>query len=80
MVHKHHSASIELFKKISSRVSKTQFKCEILFKISQVYAPTIDHTDDEVDLFYEDVSGVTGIVFTLLCGYFNAQIGLKTDE
>ncbi|CAG9133694.1 unnamed protein product [Plutella xylostella] len=47
-------------------------------KVIQVYAPTSKHTDDEVELAYEDVSSALRKLtthFTVVMGDFNAKLG-----
>ncbi|CAG9114637.1 unnamed protein product [Plutella xylostella] len=47
-------------------------------KVIQVYAPTSKHTDDEVELAYEDVSSALRKFtthFTVVMGDFNAKLG-----
>lgn len=48
-------------------------------KIVQVYAPNTNHTDEQVDIFYEEVAAAikqNPEHYTIICGDFNAKIGL----
>lgn len=85
LIHKMLTSNIVAIKKISSRVIYiiTRLNKRYFIKIVQVYAPTSSHAGDEVDVFYEDI----GLAWkdqkthsTFLCGYFNAKVGLRTDN
>lgn len=85
LIHKRLIANILSLKKISSRVAYLTLRLSTKYtlKIIQVYAPTSSRTDEEVEAFYEDVSLAlreTNAHFTILCGDFNAKLGLKSDE
>lgn len=72
-------------KKISSRVAFLVLKLNKKYrmKIVQVYAPTSSHTDEEVDILYEDIMSAlkdTRTQFTTICGDFNAKTGSKKNE
>ncbi|XP_072401726.1 uncharacterized protein [Diabrotica undecimpunctata] len=48
-----------------------------------VYAPTTDHPDEEIEDFYDDISAALKETLThntIICGDFNAKIGLNQDE
>ncbi|XP_044749740.1 craniofacial development protein 2-like [Coccinella septempunctata] len=85
LVHKRHRDKILDVKSISSRVLCLilQINRKYSLKIIQAYAPTIASTDDEFDIFYEDIS--TALLygktyFTLLIGDLNAKVGSKQNE
>lgn len=65
---------------ISIRVSAKPKNVTII----QVYAPTSDHEDQEVEAFYEQVENVTKKVpkkdIIIIQGYFNAKIGPHVFE
>ncbi|XP_044760798.1 craniofacial development protein 2-like [Coccinella septempunctata] len=51
-------------------------------KVIQVYAPTTDHTDEEVEILYDDLGAALSnnpSHFTIVCGDFNAKIGTNMD-
>lgn len=51
-------------------------------KIIQVYAPTSDYANDEVEEFYDDITTAlneSSTHFTMLCDDFNAKIGRKKE-
>ena len=51
-------------------------------KIIQAYAPTSDHSEDEMEIFYDDITKALNQVtthFTIICGDFNAKMGRKSD-
>lgn len=83
LVHKRHYENILSFKKISSRVIYITLRLNKRFiKVIQVYAPTTGHNDKEVKAFYEDIHKAwreQKTHFTILCGDFNANIGVKAD-
>lgn len=71
-------------KKISTRVVYLVLKLNEKYniKVIQVYAPTSSHPDEEVDIFYEEITSAlneTSTHFTIICGDFNAKIGTKLD-
>ena len=49
-------------------------------KIIQIYAPTSTHTDEEMEIFYEDLDRALKkqrTQFTFVIGDFNAKVGQK---
>lgn len=54
-----------------------------VLKVIQVYAPTSDHSDDEVETFYEEVERAYAenpCHFTVLLGDFNAKVGQSSGS
>ena len=52
-------------------------------KFIQVCAPTSTHTDEKVEVFYDDVAMALSKVptyFVFITGDFNAKVGKKQDE
>ena len=50
--------------------------------IIQVYAPTSDHDDDEVEQFYEDITKALEehkASYTIVMGDFNAKVGEQQE-
>ena len=50
--------------------------------IIQVYAPTSDHDDDEVEQFYEDITKALEerkSSYTIVMGDFNAKVGKQQE-
>ncbi|XP_045466606.1 craniofacial development protein 2-like [Harmonia axyridis] len=85
LIHKRHDPSIVSIKKISPRVIYVILRLNKRYcmKIIQVYAPTTNQADEEVDLFYDDVSKAwedQRTHFTFLCEDFNAKVGLKSSD
>ncbi|XP_045460954.1 uncharacterized protein LOC123671253 [Harmonia axyridis] len=84
LIHKRHRTSILSLKKFSTRVICLVLKLNTRYniKIIQVYAPTSDHTDEEVDLFYDDIKNALSdqqAHYSILCGDFNAKMGTRSD-
>lgn len=51
-------------------------------KVIQFYAPTTEHPDEEVEVFYEDLGAAISndqTHFTIVCRDFNAKIKIKLD-
>ncbi|XP_030747668.1 craniofacial development protein 2-like [Sitophilus oryzae] len=51
-------------------------------KVVQVYAPTTEHTDEEIETFYDDLCTAISnnhTHFTVVCSDFNAKLGTKLD-
>ncbi|XP_030747799.1 craniofacial development protein 2-like [Sitophilus oryzae] len=83
LIHKRHRQNIVSLKKISNRVVYLVLRLSTRYeiKIIQVYAPTTDHPDEEVDIFYDDVDFALKderTHFTILRGDFNAKMGTKS--
>ncbi|XP_072943439.1 uncharacterized protein [Epargyreus clarus] len=52
-------------------------------KVIQVYAPTSTHSDDEVEVMYEDISKAihtSKSYFTVVMGDFNAKLGVQYGD
>lgn len=84
-IHKKHKKNVVDIKSVSTRVAYVTLKLNNRYKLKiiQVYAPTTQHPDEEVEDFYDDISVAlkdTPTHFTILCGDFNAKLGLKEDE
>jgi len=85
MVHKKHIKDIVKIESICSRVIYLILKLNKRYtiKIIQVYAPTTDHNDEEIENFYEDIYRAMQqdkTHYTLLMGDFNAKLGHREDE
>ncbi|XP_044759008.1 craniofacial development protein 2-like [Coccinella septempunctata] len=85
LIHKRHNSGIVSIKTISPRVIYVILRLNKRYnmKFIQVYAPTTKQTDEEMDLFYDDVSKAwedQRTHFTFLCGDFNAKVGLKSNN
>ncbi|KAK9877856.1 hypothetical protein WA026_020086 [Henosepilachna vigintioctopunctata] len=70
------------YESTSDRISKIEMIISRRYNlmILQVYAPTASYTDDQVEMFYEEVQHLyesSGAYFKLVIGNFNAQIGEK---
>ncbi|XP_068738543.1 craniofacial development protein 2-like [Montipora capricornis] len=81
VVHKNITGYGTSFKGVSDRLA--QLTIEINGKyhmnIIQAYLPTISHTDEEVDIVYEDMDNLitnTKAQFNIIMGDFNAKVGL----
>lgn len=76
---------LESIQTVSPRVIDTILKPNKrnCIKFTQVYAATTNHTDDEVDLLYDDVNVAWEnhkIQFIFLYDNFNLNVGLMSDE
>lgn len=85
LIHKRHRTNILSLKKISTRVICLVLKLNTRYniKIIQAYAPTSNHTDEEVELFYDDIrDAISGqkAHYTILCGDFNAKTGARLND
>lgn len=72
-------------KKISTRVICLVLRLNTRYciKIIQTYAPISSHTDEEVELFYDDIrDALSGqkTHYTILCGDFNAKMGIRLND
>lgn len=84
LIHKRHRSDIISLTKISPRVISLVLGLNTKYsiKIIQVYAPTSDHDDEEIDMFYDHITTALNeqsTQFTILCGDFNAKMGTKSD-
>ena len=62
---------------------KLMLNAKYSLKIIQIYAPTTDHEDEEVEELYEEVSKIITEVktqFTVVMGDFNSKLGKKKDD
>ena len=50
-------------------------------KIVQVYAPTTSHSEDELNIFYNDIDKIleNPSHYTIVMGDFNAKVGVRTN-
>ena len=50
-------------------------------KIVQVYAPTTSHSEDEINIFYNDIDKIleNPSHYTIVMGDFNAKVGVRTN-
>lgn len=83
-INKRQIPRVTAVKSISSRVAYINLNLNSRYslKIIQVYAPTSDHDDEEVDMFYEDISTAANdnrCYYTITCGDFNAKVGKNND-
>lgn len=82
MIEKRHIGKVTEMKAISERVIFVTLKLSNRYNIKfiQIYAPTSTHTDEEIELLYEDITSAleqSKTHFTILMGDFNAKIGIK---
>lgn len=85
IIHKRLVSNILHLESISPRVCFVVIKLNQRYsiKVIQVYAPTSTHTDEEVEMFYDDVAMALSkapTYFSFITGDFNAKIGKKEDE
>lgn len=85
LIHKRHGSSIISLKKISNRVIYLVIRLNNRYelKIIHIYAPTTQHSDEEVEMFYDEIDTALRdhhTQFTILCGDFNAKIGMKEND
>jgi len=77
------SRSVRNFAPLSDRVMLLQLAMRpINVNIVQVYAPTTDHNDDEVEKFYQQIKDIMKATkkheITLILGDWNAKVGRET--
>ena len=70
---------------VSERVMIVKFKCQpVNINIIQVYAPTSDAPDEDIQLFYEDpkkaFSTCKAPEVRIVMGDFNAKVGKKVNQ
>lgn len=85
LIHKNHGDNILSVKKISARVVYLILKLskKYTIKIIQAYAPTTIYSDQDIEIFYDNISSAPSEAhthFTILCGDFNTKIGLNAHE
>ncbi|XP_060517971.1 uncharacterized protein LOC132696860 [Cylas formicarius] len=84
LVNKNIVNNIIEYKSISERVISIDLRVNKRYtcKIIQVYAPTTEHEDEEVEEFYEEINQVLNnntAHYVLMMGDFNAKIGIRSD-
>ena len=82
LINKNLAGNIEEFFSISDRIAGLIIKLNKKYKmkIIQIYAPTSTHTDEEMEIFYEDLDRALKkqkTQFTFVIGDFNAKVGQK---
>lgn len=85
LIHKNHTQNIVSIKSISERVAYVIMSLNKHYnmKIIQVYAPTSDHSDEEIESLYEDIETAnqeTKCHYTFIMGDFNAKVGKQMDD
>lgn len=82
LIHKWHGSNIISLKKLSNRVIHLVIRLNSRYelKIIHVYAPTTQHSDEKVEMFYDEIDTALRDQFTILCGGFNAKIGIKEND
>ena len=50
-------------------------------KIVQLYAPTTSHSEDEINIFFNDIDKIleNPSHYTIVMGDFNAKVGVRTN-
>lgn len=82
LIHKRLKDRIVKYESASDRVAKIELKISKRNKLQilQVYAPTISHSDEEIEAFYEDVTALhesSNVRYKIVMGDFNANGGEK---
>ncbi|XP_045492403.1 craniofacial development protein 2-like [Colias croceus] len=85
IVHKSLVNNIVSIESVSSRVAYLILRISQRYslKVIQVYAPTSAHSDEEVEIMYEDVSRgmyTSKTHFNVVMGDFNAKLGKRGDD
>lgn len=85
LIHKRHVQNLVQISSVSPRVCFAILKLNQRYniKIIQAYAPTSQHTDEDVENFYDEVTQAMSTFptyFTVLAGDFNAKLGKKQTE
>ena len=83
VVHKKIAGNVTSFEGVSDRLAQLTLKIngKYYLNIIQAYLPTTSHTDEQVDIVYEDMDNhITNSKahFTIIMGDFNAKVG--SDE
>lgn len=83
-INKRLAESLKIIHSVSTRVIYAIFKINTRYnlKVVQVYTPTTEHTDEEIETFYDDLCTAISnnhTHFTVVCGDFNAKLGTKLD-
>uniref|UniRef100_A0A8D8RKC5 Craniofacial development protein 2 n=1 Tax=Cacopsylla melanoneura TaxID=428564 RepID=A0A8D8RKC5_9HEMI len=86
IVHKSFSQKIKNFIPVSERIIVIQIEAKpVNINLIQIYAPTFDHPDSEVEELYDNIAQIQEKIpkheITILMGDFNAKLGKgnKTD-
>lgn len=85
LIHRKLTKNIVEIKSRNIRIASVTIKLNKRYnlKIIQAYAPTCSHSNEEVDIFYEDIANEMSdskTQYTMIIGDFNAKIGVKEDE
>jgi len=85
LINKRWTNRITQMNSVSDRVIYVCFKLNAMYslKVIQAYAPTTTHDDEEIEVFYEDVSKAMDenrAHYQLLVGDFNAKLGKRSDD
>ncbi|XP_028167508.1 craniofacial development protein 2-like [Ostrinia furnacalis] len=85
IVHKSLVNNVVQIESVSARVAYLILRITKRYslKVIQVYAPTTEHPDDEVETMYEDISRAihsSRSHFTVVMGDFNAKLGRRSDN
>lgn len=85
MVNRKLKSRITEVNSLSDRVIYIKLKLSNMYelKIIQVHSPTTDHSDEEVENFYDDISNILDNIktrYTLLMGDFNGRVGMKLSD
>ena len=69
---------------VSNRIIMVKLKGKLFnINIIQVYSPTIDHVDDEVEKFYDDIENVMKYIksgeINIMLGDWNAKRGQELE-
>ena len=81
MVNKKIAGNVTSFKAVSDRVAQLSIKISGRYHLNiiQTYFPTTSHTDEDVDIVYEDVGNLISnskAHSNIIMGDFNAKVGL----
>jgi len=86
MLNKTIATKVTEFKSFSKRVALIKLKITkfCTLKIIQVYAPTISYEDEEVEMFYEEITAamqhdLNPSQYTIIMGDFNAKLGGREE-
>lgn len=85
MINKRHKKCVEEVKHMSGRVVYLTMKLNNRYKLKVIiaYAPTVNHTDEEIDTFYDEIKIAleeTKVYYNIICGNFNAKVGTKSEK
>ena len=83
LINKKWKDNITRVNNISPRVAELVIRITTRYQLNivQVYAPMTSHSEDEIDIFYNDIDKILANPshYTIVMGDFNAKVGVRTN-